>query len=179
MSTNTSILYVGLDVAKDSLQVHLDKENFAVPNTPPGHRRLIRKLRGVESPVVVVAEATGGFEQAVVLALHEAVLGVAVVDPARVRHFARACAQRAKTDRIDAALLSEFGRQTQLQPQQQTDPQTATLRQAVRHRMQLEEIAQTISQQSRLLTHRRLRSGNASLLRRVRRQIATVQAVIE
>lgn len=112
MSTNTSILYVGLDIAKDSLQVNLQNQNFSRPNSAMGHRRLIEQLKRVSEPLLVVCEATGGYEQALVSALHQACISVAIVEPARVRHFARACALRTKTDRIDAALLSEFGRQT-------------------------------------------------------------------
>jgi transposase len=180
MSMNTSvILYVGLDVSKDSLQVHLGEENFALPNTAAGHRRLVKKLRSWPEQTLVVAEATGGYEQGIVLTLHEAGLAVAVVDPARVRHFARACAQRAKTDRIDAALLSQFGGQTQPQPQSQISPETAALREAVRQRVQLQDMAETVSQQSRHLMQKRLRTINAALLRQIRRHIAKVQSQID
>jgi len=61
-----------------------------------------------------------------------------VVEPARVRHFAKACALRAKTDRIDAALLAEFGRQTSPQAQTPLDKSTAALRELSRHRAQLQ-----------------------------------------
>jgi transposase len=57
----------------------------------------------------VICEATGGYEQALVQALHEAQIPVSVANPARVRAATRARGQRAKTDRIDAQMLTEFG----------------------------------------------------------------------
>jgi transposase len=45
MSTNNSIIYVGLDIGKDSLQVNLQNQNFPIPNTRPGHRKLMAQLR--------------------------------------------------------------------------------------------------------------------------------------
>jgi transposase len=57
----------------------------------------------------VVCEATGGYEQAVVRALQTAGIPVSIVEAGRVRYFARAHGQRAKTDPIDAAVLSAYG----------------------------------------------------------------------
>src|SRR5437588_11900822 len=153
MSTNTKlILYVGLDIAKNSLQVNLQKQNFPLPNAPRGHRHLVELLKKISEPLLVVCEATGGYEQKIVMALHEAGIAVTVVDPSRVRHFARALGLRAKTDPIDAALLSEFGRQTSPRAPCPLDKNTAALRELSRHRVQLQEMLQIISQQSRPLT---------------------------
>jgi transposase len=179
MSTNTSILYVGLDIAKDSLQVNLQNLNFSRPNSALGHRRLIEQLRTLSEPLQVVCEATGGYEQALVLALHQAGIPVAIVEPARVRHFARACALRTKTDRIDAALLSEFGRQTSPRPQSPLDPGTAALRELARHRLQLQDLLQNVSQQTRHLTLPPLRKQNALLLRQLRAHLQKIQKQID
>ena len=58
-----------------------------------------------------MVEATGGYQRAVVLGLYEAGLPVAVVNPSRVRQYARACGLLAKTDKLDAFNLAEFGKQ--------------------------------------------------------------------
>ena len=58
-------------------------------------------------------EATGGYQRAVVEVLFRAGLAVAVVNPARVRQFARACGLLAKTDKLDARLLAVFGQRVQ------------------------------------------------------------------
>jgi len=96
-------------VAKATLDVHVRPEGSArrVPNTPAGVRRLVARLARL-APALVVADATGGLERALVDALHAAGLPVAVAGPDRVRHFARALGVRAKTDRVDAAVLAHY-----------------------------------------------------------------------
>ena len=106
---NTSILYVGLDVAKSSLQLDLAGQPHHFINDAQGHRRLLKLLRA-HPAAQIVCEATGGYEQPVVRCLQAAGVPVSVVEAGRVRHFARAKGQRAKTDPIDATILSEYGR---------------------------------------------------------------------
>lgn len=109
---NTSILHVGLDVAKASLQLDLAGQPHALTNDAQGHARLLKLLR--DHPTAqIICEATGGYEQPVVRALHAAAVSLSVVEAGRVRHFARAKGQRAKTDPIDAAVLSAYGRALQ------------------------------------------------------------------
>lgn len=105
---NTPILYVGLDVAKLTLELHLGAKTHALTNDPKGHAQLCKHLRA-QPGAHVVCEATGGYEQPGVRALHAAGLPVSVVEAARVRYFARAHGQRAKTDPIDAAILTAYG----------------------------------------------------------------------
>jgi transposase len=162
-----NILYVGLDIAKDSLQVNLHQQNFSLPNTATGHRRLLKQLKAVPEPLLVVCEATGGYEQAIVSRLHAALLPVTVVEPARVRCFAKACALRTKTDRIDAQLLAEFGRQTTPHPQAPLDAVTAQLRELTRHRVHLQELSQNTLQQ------------NPQLLRQLKTHLHKIQLQIE
>lgn len=104
---NTSILYAGLDVAKSSLQLHLEGKFHSLANDSKGHAQLLKLLRPFPQ-AQVVCEATGGYEKPVVRILHGANIPVAVVEAGRVRHFARAQGQRAKTDPIDAAVLTAF-----------------------------------------------------------------------
>jgi len=94
MSQNTmTTIYTGLDIAKLNLQLHLAGRIHDLPNTAAGHRRLL-KLLAAHVGTHVVCEATGGYERDVVAALHEASVPVSVLNPARVRHFARATGQR-------------------------------------------------------------------------------------
>jgi transposase len=87
---------VGIDVSKDWLDVAV----------------LGEEMQEVW-PELIVVEATGGYQRSVVAGLFQAGLAVAVMNPARVRHFARACGLLAKTDRLDAQVLAEFGQQVQ------------------------------------------------------------------
>lgn len=106
---NTSILYAGIDVAKLTLELHLLDRIHTLSNDVKGHARLC-KLLSDRPGVHVVCEATGGYEQPLVRALQAARLPVTIVEAARIRYFARAKGQRAKTDLIDAAVLSDYGR---------------------------------------------------------------------
>lgn len=106
---NTPTLYVGLDVAKASLQLDLASQPHTLTNDAQGHARLLKLLR-THPGAQVVCEATGGYEQPLVRALHAATVPVSVVEAGRVRHYARAKGLRAKTDPIDAVVLSAYGR---------------------------------------------------------------------
>src|SRR5258706_11030517 len=105
---NTAILHVGLDVAKLSLQLHLAGRFHSLANDRKGHAQLLKLLRS-QPTAHVVCEATGGYEQPVVRALQAANIPVSIIEAARVRYYARAQGQRAKTDPIDAAVLTAYG----------------------------------------------------------------------
>ena len=110
--TTSSGKFVGIDVAKDKLDIAVLGETKAsqVSNDENGIVSLIEKMKTLRLELIVV-EATGGYQRAVVLGLYEAGLPVAVVNPARVRQYARACGLLAKTDKLDAFNLAEFGKQ--------------------------------------------------------------------
>ncbi len=101
--------FVGIDVSKDHLDIHVrpaaEARRFA--NTDVGQAAAVAWLRD-RAPVLIVLEATGGYERAVVAALSVAPLPVAVVNPSRAREFAKALGRLAKTDAVDAAVLAEF-----------------------------------------------------------------------
>jgi len=109
MSQNNSvILHAGLDIAKDSLQLHLAGHFHTLTNDSKGHAQLLKLLR-VHPTVQVICEATGGYERGPLRALHAAAVPVSRVEAGRIRHFAKAQGQRAKTDPIDARVLSDYG----------------------------------------------------------------------
>src|SRR5512137_1462554 len=101
--------FVGIDISKKHLDVHIHgrEEHWQFHNDAEGIRDLIAMLHGV-SPSSVVVEATGGYEMVMVSEVCAAGLPVAVVNPTRVRRFAQALGQVAKTDRIDARMIAHF-----------------------------------------------------------------------
>lgn len=101
--------FVGIDVSKAQLEVAVDEERAGqqVPNDERGIGGLVRQWHATP-PTLVVVEATGGYELALVGALGAAGIPVVVVNPRQVRDFARATGQLAKTDRIDAQVLARF-----------------------------------------------------------------------
>jgi len=127
MQTQNAVVYAGVDVAKATLQLHLQGQQSEFSNTPKGLHQLCAQLRKVPS-VHVVCEATGGYERALVKALHQEQLPVSVTNPARVRAAAQAQGQRAKTDQIDARGLTDYGQRYQPEP---TPPTSATQDQLV------------------------------------------------
>jgi transposase len=104
-----SLRFLGIDVSKATLDVHVRPERtaFAVPNTAAGVRTLVARCVPL-GPECIVVEATGGLERRLVDGLRAAGVPVVVVGPDRVRHFARALGIRAKTDRLDAAVLAQY-----------------------------------------------------------------------
>ncbi len=137
-TNSPSILFVGLDVAKSSLQLHLAAQSHALSNDAKGHQKLIGLLKSHPS-AQVVCEATGGYEQPVLAALHEAAIPLSLVEAGRVRHFAKAKGKRAKSDPIDAAVLSAYGAALQPAPTPQASPTQQQLTQLTRRRRQVVE----------------------------------------
>ena len=101
--------FVGIDVAKDRLDVHVRPQGdaFAVARDGEGLESLVARLRGL-APALVVLEATGGYETVVASALAAAGLPLAVINPRQIRDFARATGKLAKTDALDAQAIARF-----------------------------------------------------------------------
>jgi transposase len=110
---------VGIDIAKYHFDLHLLPEGQAAqyPNDAAGIAQCRQWLLQVR-PERIVLEATGGYEWALTLELQTAGLSVIVVNPRRVRDYARSQGQLAKTDRIDARVLAEFALSPRVQPRE-------------------------------------------------------------
>jgi transposase len=108
MTTSTE-RFAGIDVSKDLLDVHVRPDGTArqFANTSEGLDALLEWLRSLGITLIVI-EASGGYERAVLTALSLGGLPVSLVNPKRVRDFAKALGQLAKTDAIDAAVLAHF-----------------------------------------------------------------------
>jgi len=168
-------IYTGLDIAKLNLQLHLAGRIHDLPNTAAGHRRLC-KLLAAQPGGHVVCEATGGYERAVVTALQAAKVPVSVLNPARVRNFARAQGQRAKTDDIDAAVLTAYGQALQPKPTAPRTEQEQQLTELVRRRVQVLEVLVAQRLQAERLTLPALRRQAQSLIHRLERDLKQIEA---
>ena len=122
--------YVGVDVSKDRLDVHVLPEGAAFAVT----------RMGTLGPERIAVEATGGFETVVAAALAGAALPVVVVNPAQVRHFAQAVGQRTKTDPIDALMIARFVEATKPDVRPLADEATQLLGDLVARRRQIIEM---------------------------------------
>jgi transposase len=104
--------FVGIDVGKATLDVasRPDGQHWQVSNNEAGWRELGATL-ATAPPILIVLEASGGYEAGVVVALAAAGLTPVVANPASTRYFARSIGKRAKTDRVDAVMLAQYAAQ--------------------------------------------------------------------
>jgi len=131
---------IGIDVSKAQLDwaaVGVEAGG-SVANDPAGQAALVARLRELR-PAWVIVEATGGLERGIVGALGGAGLPVVVVNPRQVRDFARALGKLAKTDRIDAQVLAQFGLAVKPVLRPLATPQEQALRELVQRYGQLVE----------------------------------------
>lgn len=133
-----TLLFVGIDVAKAQLDIALRPtgERWAVPNEDASITALVTQLEAVH-PTLIVLEATGGFQRAVVAALAAAGLPVVVANPRQTRDFAKATGQLAKTDALDARALAHFAEAVRPTPRPLPTAQEAELRALLARRRQL------------------------------------------
>ena len=178
MNQNITPVYAGLDIAKASLQLHVEGRSYDLDNTSGGHAQMLRRLAAIPG-VHVICEATGGYERAVVAALHAAGVLVSVINPARVRQFARASGELAKTDPIDAAVLAAFGRAFTPEPTPARTPTEIKMTALAARRMQLLELRVAETQRAETCADADLRKLFTSWLARMEKEIAKVEALTD
>lgn len=130
-------IIAGIDVGKQWLDVSVAGglvKRFN--NTGEGLVSLVLKL-GMDQVTGAVCEATGGYERELVQRLEAESIGIQVAHPNKVRAFAQACGLLAKTDRIDAQVLSRYGQVFKQEPRQPLDGAVLKLRDLLRRRQQL------------------------------------------
>lgn len=163
-------MFVGIDVSKDRLDVHLrpGAEAFSVARDGDGIEALCARLRDIV-PELVVIEATGGFETVVAAGLAAAGLPLAVVNPRQIRDFAKAVGRLAKTDPLDAEIIAHFAEAIRPQPRPVPDAAARALGELVARRRQIIEMMGAERNRRRLMTQ-------PKAIRTVERVLATLQA---
>jgi transposase len=138
-----SMACAGIDTSKRKLDAALERrmDEVEIDNSPDGHRRLLAWLRRRRVKRVGI-EASGGYEQEVVVALRRAGFVVVVFQPAQVRAYARFVLQRAKNDKIDAGLIADCMAATKI-IHAPPDPRLSPL---ARHLTMIEQITEDIAQ---------------------------------
>lgn len=171
--------FVGIDVSKDRLDVHVHPsgEAFPVARRAEGVSELIGRLAELK-PALIAVEATGGFETVVAASLAGAGLPVVVVNPGQVRHYARALGQRAKTDAIDASVIARFIEATRPEVRALPDEATRFLADLVARRRQIVEMIAADGQRTRRADKRLLKSIGR-LRKALEKELAELDATLD
>jgi transposase len=109
--------FIGVDVSKHQLDVDWLNKPVCFDNNQHGISKLIKKLKELnEALVLVICEASGGYEQKMVKACHQANLPIHVAHANKIRNFAKSKGLKAKTDKLDSRVLSEYAKALQPKP---------------------------------------------------------------
>jgi transposase len=177
--SSLSPVFVGIDVAKKSWDVHLLPAGNSM--TLAADESGLSKLRAELAPLgpcLIVMEASGGYERELAAELVAAGHRVAVVNPRQVRDFARGVGKLAKTDRIDARVLAQFARVVQPRPLEKLPEKQAELEALVTRRRQLIELR---TMEKNRLGQASLKSAHKSIvhiLDAIRKQLRDIDRMI-
>lgn len=153
MTSTSEEVFIGIDVSKRWFDMAVWGQNTdrQFSNDEPGILQMVKLLTEL-SPTLVVLEASGGWEMTLVAELAFAKLPVTVVNPTRVRDFARAAGQWAKTDKLDARMLARFAQAIRPEVKSLRDEQDEYLAALVARRRQVIDIL-TAEKNRRTTTH--------------------------
>jgi transposase len=179
-----TLITIGVDVSKDTLDVHLHPDGLhrQFTNDAAGYRAVLGWVAG--RPVArLVFEASGAYHRAFERAMGEAGLALCKVNPARARRFAEAIGQSAKTDRIDAAMLARMG--AVLEPEARAAPSKTASDLKELHMMRAALVKDRTAAKNRAgtltlpLLKRQLRQRLAAIDRQITQIEQAMQALIE
>ena len=190
MINDSELIFVGIDVSKDTLELALDDKGKTqnVSNDEAGIKSLLATIKAVQPGSGVIAaivfEATGGFEREAAVALCSAGLPVMIVKPRQARDFAKAMGYLAKTDAIDARVLRHFARTLHQSERREQllmrlpDAQQALLHALIVRRNQLIQM-RVAEDNRRSMSHPTQRKSIAAVCKVLNRQIASIDQDID
>lgn len=165
----------GVDVASQKLDLGccgLD-EVVTFDNSPEGIEQLLRHV--LVAPIsLLVVEATGGYERALVVRLHAAGAPVVVINPRQLRAFATAVGELAKTDRIDARMIARFGRDVRPEIRAIPSEKQRLLADLSARRQQLLELRTAEANRRKQATRRELQDSIDAVLKVLDEQLADI-----
>ena len=143
--------FVGIDVSKDTLDIcfYPTQDTQRVPNDQNGLDELIKRLQPI-APMLIVCEATGGYETLAVGSLAAAGLPVVIVNARQIRDFAKSIGRLAKTDAIDAGVIAQFASAVRPELRAVKDKRTQELSGLVTRRRQI--MVMIVAEKNRITT---------------------------
>jgi transposase len=170
---------VGLDVAKSKVDacIHSKGLRLTAASTPEGEAELVAWLRANRVGRAVM-EASGGYERSWAEALRAAGLKVLIVDPKRVRHFAKAAGRLAKNDPIDAETIARFAEAFPDGGAQPHDPAREEVARLVQARTALKDVEDQIKQQREHRPPAIVAQALAAIAKTIRAELHKLEAAI-
>jgi transposase len=179
MMAQNDLVVAGIDVAKDKVDVCIRslalRRTFA--STAEGRRELASLLRRKKVGKAVM-EASGGYEREWAKALRDAKIEVRIVDPKRVRHFARSAGRLAKNDTIDAEMIAWFAGTFDQAPGQAYDAVREQLHQMVHARQSLKDMQTKLTSQGEHAVPAAVRRMHAQISKTVAVELVKIEAEI-
>jgi len=178
-TTQTTLLYVGIDVSKETLAVATYPTTTVqvIPNDPNHCERLAHEL--AQQPVaLVLLEASGGFEKPLVQALLRAGVPMAIVPTQRARYFAKSLRGNLKTDRRDAQMLARFASCYPVPETPDLPAVQAQLKELWARREQLTQQLEAEKKRLQVAMHPLVRSSLERTIAGVQEELAQIEAAI-
>jgi transposase len=172
--------YVGVDVAKDTLEIAFDPDGKTsnIPNDRVGIAKLLSQLPEPKTCVIVL-EASGGYERTAIGELLQAGHAVALVNPRRVREFANALGILAKTDPIDARVIARFGQVVKPRCLEIPQGPLGELQQLVDRRRQLIDLRTAESNRLKQASSKPTRKSIQEVLKTIEKQVKIIEEQID
>lgn len=179
MMAQNDLVVVGIDVAKDKVDAYIRSLSAGrmFANSPAGRRQLTVWLRRHKVGSAVM-EASGGYERGWARVLRHAGIEARIVDPKRVRSFARSAGQLAKNDTIDAAMIAWFAETFDQPPTQSYDAARETLAQIVNARQGLLDLQTTLQNRGEHSEVEAVQKMHARLLKKIADEVTRLEAAI-
>jgi transposase len=168
---------VGIDIGKDTVEVSqfgTSSATRSLPRTVDALTTLAEELHAADVALVAM-EASGGYERLVLETLHVAGLEVALVQPQRVRAYAKAIGRRAKTDAIDAEVIAAFAAAIELAAWKPNSKELEAARELMRLRDELVRMSTALKNRLRAPTVSAAREGLEEVLAAHQKQIQRIQ----
>lgn len=171
---------IGIDVAKQYFDMYdlCSRQHRMLDNTADGIRQCVQACKAA-TPELIVMEATGGYELALACTLQTEGLSVAVVNPRRIRDFAKAAGQIAKTDKLDARIIAQFAATLKPMPSEQINENTQKLKALVARRNQLVGLHTAESNRLEHAGNRNIQHSIAAVLKVIETQMKAIDRQIE
>jgi transposase len=171
---------IGIDVAKKYFDLHILKtgQDRRMENSTGGIGKCVALCNKIK-PELIVTEATGGYELTLAATLQAEGFAVAVVNPRRIRDFARAAGQIAKTDKLDARIIAQFAATMEPMPTERINENTQKLKALVARRSQLTGLHTAESNRLEHADGKEIRRSIDAILKVIEAQLKTIDRQIK